>query len=43
VLSAGRLEGVVPRSEVDLTAIGMMMAGAARDRAPVNDRQDAMR
>jgi len=43
VLSAGRLEGIVPRSEVDLTAIGMMMAGAARERALGNDRRDANR
>jgi ABC-type uncharacterized transport system ATPase subunit len=43
VLSAGRLQGVVPRSEVDLTAIGMMMAGAVRERMPVSDQQDAVR
>jgi ABC-type uncharacterized transport system ATPase subunit len=28
VMSGGMLKGVVPRAEVDLTAIGMMMAGA---------------
>ncbi|WP_158602097.1 ABC transporter ATP-binding protein [Pararobbsia silviterrae] len=41
VLSGGKLKGIVPRDAVDLTALGMMMAGADERTPQRADAQDA--
>ncbi|MDB5991112.1 MAG: putative ABC-transporter ATP-binding protein [Herbaspirillum sp.] len=39
VMSRGRLGGIVPRSEVDLTAIGLMMVGAQAESEPLRETE----
>lgn len=42
VLSGGRLKGVVSRENVDLTAIGLLMAGVDEATRRVEDRESAL-
>jgi general nucleoside transport system ATP-binding protein len=39
VMSRGRLGGIVPRSEVDLTAIGLMMVGAQAESEQLREAE----
>jgi simple sugar transport system ATP-binding protein len=39
VMSRGRLGGIVPRSEVDLTAIGLMMVGAQAESEQLRETE----